>query len=87
MIRSSLVSIRQTDIFLSAVALKDILLFLHEISLSLEISVHKSLSLFNFREKNFRMVQVGFDLGASALKCITLTPTVDNEWFDLIAHI
>ena len=54
---------------------KDISLFLHEISLSLEISVHKSLSLFNFREKNFRMVQVGFDLGASALKCITLTPT------------
>ena len=48
MIRSSLVSIRQTDIFLSAVALKDILHFLHEISLSLEISVHKSLSLFNF---------------------------------------
>ena len=41
-------SIRQTDIFLSAVALKDISLFLHEISLSLEISVHKSLLLFNF---------------------------------------
>ena len=54
---------------------KDISLFLHEISLSLEISVHKSLSLFNFRGKKFRMVQVGFDLGASALECITLTPT------------
>ena len=81
MIRSSLVSIRQTDIFLSAVALKDILLFLHEISLSLEISVHKSLSLIKVH-KSLR-----FDIGASALQCITLTPTVDNEWFDLIAHI
>ena len=30
---------------------KDISLFLHEISLSLEISVQKSLSLFNFRGK------------------------------------
>ena len=54
---------------------KDISLFLHEISLSLEISVRKSLNLFNFREKTFRMVQVGFDFGASALECITLTPT------------
>ena len=30
---------------------QDISLFLHEISLSLEISVHKSLSLFNFQGK------------------------------------
>ena len=30
---------------------QDISLFLHEISLSLEISVHKSLSLFNFYGK------------------------------------
>ena len=54
MIRWSLVSIRQTDIFLSAVALKDISLFLHEISLSLEISVHKSVSLFNFYGKKIQ---------------------------------
>ena len=33
------------------------------------------------------MAREGFDIGASALQCITLTPTVDNEWFDLIAHI
>ena len=47
---------------------QDISLFLHEISLSLEISVHKSLSLFS-------IARVGFDLGASALQCTTLTPT------------
>ena len=29
------------------------------------------------------MARVGFDLGASALQCITLTPTADNEWFYL----
>jgi len=29
------------------------------------------------------MARVGFDLCASALQCITLTPTADNEWFDL----
>ena len=44
----SLVSIRQTDIFLS----QDISLFLHEISLSRQISVHKS--LFHFKEKNIQ---------------------------------
>ena len=44
---------------------QDISLFLHEISVFLEISLHKSLSLFNS----------GFDLGAWALQCITLTPT------------
>ena len=32
------------------------------------------------------MAREGFDIGASALQCITLTPRVDNEWFDLIAH-
>ena len=31
---------------------QDISLFLNEISLSLEISVHKSLSLFNVKKKN-----------------------------------
>ena len=54
---------------------QDISFFLHEISLSLEISVHRSLSLFEFlREKKFKMARKGFDLGASALQCITLTP-------------
>ena len=33
---------------------QDISLFLHEISLSLEISVHKSLSLFNFYGKKIQ---------------------------------
>ena len=28
------------------------------------------------------MARIGFDLGASALQCITLTPT-PYEWFDL----
>ena len=54
---------------------QDISLFLHEISLPLEISVHKSLSLFNFKEKKFRMTRVGYDLRGSALQCITLTST------------
>ena len=44
----SLVSIRQTDIFLSVALTRHFSLFLHEISLSLEISVHKTLGLFNF---------------------------------------
>ena len=49
----------------------------HEISLFLhEISVHKSLSLHNFYgKKEFRMARLGFDLGASALQCITVTST------------
>ena len=50
---SSLVSIRQTDIFLS-VALTRHFTFLQEIFLSLEISVHKSLSLFNFSGKKIQ---------------------------------
>ena len=50
-------------------------LFLHDISLSLEISDHKSLNLFNFKGKKFKMARIGFDLGASPLQCITLTPT------------
>ena len=29
------------------------------------------------------MARVGLDIGALALQCITLTPTADNEWFDL----
>ena len=33
------------------------------------------------------MIRVGFDLGASPLQCITLTPQhrgfADNEWIDL----
>ena len=45
--RLSLVSIRQTDISCQWLS-QDISLFLHEIPLSLEISVHKSVSLFNF---------------------------------------
>ena len=37
------------------------------------------------------MARVKFDLGASALRCITLTPNrprgfADNEWFDLNIH-
>ena len=29
------------------------------------------------------MARVGFDQGASALQCITLTRFADNGWFDL----
>ena len=36
-----------------------------------------------FKEKKFRMARVGFDLGASALQCITLNPYSTEDWLTM----
>ena len=73
----SLDSIHQTDILLS----QDISLFLYEISWW---NVHKSQSFFNFKgKKQFRIEWVGFELRASDLECITLTPTPPRIWWQI----
>ena len=54
-------------------------LFLYEISWW---NVHKSQSFFNLKgKKQFRIEWVGFELGASDLECITLTPTPPRIWW------
>ena len=63
---------------------QDISLFVHEISLSLEISVHKSLSLFNGTSR-IRSRSIGS--AVHHFKPLTgHRGFADNEWFDLNIH-
>ena len=87
---SSLVSICQTDIFLSVALTRHFTFLTWNFSVSWNFCSEKSKSLQFLRKKNFKLARVGFDLGASALQCITTTPTPPRicwqwrVWFEYI---